>query len=187
MRFIALLLAVFFTAGRLHADGTKMEPEEMSAADLLKVINAHFFKWSYQPEKPYNQLTFRFNYFTRMPSLMDRLSVVQEGEFWRRTIHENTIHFPSGSHQRDDIIIYTKFSDWHGELLLNYGLWPGSSVGIALPASYAKEGYSTVGGGGGGLPLIIGSEYILMSHNINGYARDKKGLADYVSVEISSE
>ena len=62
MRPIVLPLAVLLTAVCFRADGATTEPEEMSVVDLLTAMNAHFYKWSYQPEKPYTQLTFRFDY-----------------------------------------------------------------------------------------------------------------------------
>ena len=117
---------------------------------------------------------------------MDRFYAVQEGEFWRRTFHENTVHFGKDGRQRDDIIIYLKSSDY-GEVLLHYGV-AGESTGISLPASFSQNVYQPFGGGRGGLPLVIGSEYILVGHSINDkYPSDKKGLADYILVEITSE
>jgi hypothetical protein len=107
----------------------------------------------------------------------------ETGEFKRRQFAESTSGFvePRSS---DEISIICGRKEGYATLMLSFG---GSS-GLIEQTAVAHADYQMTGPGDGGLPMKIGSEYMLMArYKSNMSTENKDDLMGYVAVEIATK
>jgi hypothetical protein len=178
MKYITLRLliatALFFTGSLVTAGEPKIEPLKANTSDVLKFLGAHAWKWTYQPATPYKEITVRLVQFTRTPS----------GEFTRNEFSADSSGFQE-PHTSDDILIVCGSKGGHATFVVSFGY--GTS-GPQEQASVSLTDYNRSGSGDGGLPYIIGSEYMLLTRFKDHKSTDNKDdLVSYVAVEIETK
>lgn len=173
VRFL-IATALLLTGTPIIAGEPTLEPLKANTADVLKFLGAHAWKWTYRPATPYKEITVRLVQFTRSSS----------GEFTRKEFSANSSSF-GDSHTSDDILIVCGSKDDHATFVVSFA--QGTS-GPQEQADISFTDYNRSGTGDGGLPHMIGSEYMLLTHFKDHKSTDNKDdLVSYVAAEIETK
>jgi hypothetical protein len=171
---LIMATALLFTSSLVTAGEPKLEPLKADTADVLKFLGAHAWKWTYRPATRYKEITVRLVQFTRTAT----------GEFTRNEFSADSSSFGE-PHTSDDILVVCGSKDGHATFVVSFG--HGTS-GPHEQASVSLTDYNRAGSGDGGLPHIIGTEYVLLTRFKDHKSTDNKAdLVSYVAVEIETK
>jgi hypothetical protein len=169
-----ILSLLLCTGSIVNAAEPVVQPLQASTADVLKFLGAHAWKWRYRAPAPYKEMTVRLVHFIRSPF----------GKFERNEFSAGSSAFiePRTS---DEILVVCGSKNGHATFVVSFGR--GTS-GPHERASISFADYSRSGSGDGGLPQIIGSEYMLLTRFKNHtMTENKDDLESYVAVEIETK